>query len=440
MEIEKEIAKLVKENGGRTFYVGGYVRDKLLNIENKDVDIEVHGISEDTLYKILKSLGTPLAYGSSFGVYSLSGYNIDIALPRSEKLIGKKHTDFRIDVDPFIGYKNACKRRDITINTIMMDVLTGEILDYYSGINDLNNKIIRYVDKDSFVEDPLRVLRVAQFAARLQFKVDEDTIDLCKNIDLSYLSRERIEEELRKALLKANKPSIFFDVLNKMNQLSYWFKEVEDLINIKQDPIYHPEGDVYIHTMQVLDRCAKYRDVVSDAYSFMLLGLTHDFGKTITSEEIDGRIHAYNHEIDGIPIVEAFLKRISNRKDVIKYVKNMVTMHMEPNKKANNNSSIKSTNKMFYNCISPKDLIYFSICDSGKTDNLNFLNERYKIYEEIINKPYITGNDLIKAGIKPNEDFHKLLEYATKLRLANVDKDSALKQTLAYYKDIKKSN
>ncbi len=440
MEIEKEIAKLVKENGGRTFYVGGYVRDKLLNIENKDVDIEVHGISEDTLYKILKSLGTPLAYGSSFGVYSLSGHNIDIALPRSEKLIGKKHTDFRIDVDPFIGYKNACKRRDITINALMMDVLTEEILDYYSGINDLNNKIIRYVDKDSFVEDPLRVLRVAQFAARLQFKVDEDTIDLCKNIDLSYLSRERIEEELRKALLKANKPSIFFDILNKMNQLSYWFKEVEDLINIKQDPVYHPEGDVYIHTMQVLDRCAKYRDVVSDAYSFMLLGLTHDFGKTITSEEIDGRIHAYNHEIDGVPLVETFLKRISNRKDVIKYVKNMVTMHMEPNKKANNHSSIKSTNKMFYNCISPKDLIYFSICDSGKTDNLNFLNERYKIYEEIINKPYVTGNDLIKAGIKPNEDFHKLLEYATKLRLANVDKDSALKQTLAYYKDIKKSN
>lgn len=438
MEIEKEIAKLVKENGGRTFYVGGYVRDKLLNIENKDVDIEVHGISEDTLYKILKSLGTPLAYGSSFGVYSLSGHNIDIALPRSEKLIGKKHTDFRIDVDPFIGYKNACKRRDITINALMMDVLTGEILDYYSSINDLNNKIIRYVDKDSFFEDPLRVLRVAQFAARLQFKVDEDTIDLCKNIDLSYLSRERIEEELRKALLKANKPSIFFDVLNKMNQLSYWFKEVEDLINIKQDPIYHPEGDVYIHTMQVLDRCAKYRDVVSDAYSFMLLGLTHDFGKTITSEEIDGRIHAYNHEIDGVPLVETFLKRISNRKDVIKYVKNMVTMHMEPNKKANNHSSIKSTNKMFYNCISPKDLIYFSICDSGKTDNLNFLNERYKIYEEIINKPFVTGNDLIKAGIKPNEDFHKLLEYATKLRLANVDKDSALKQTLAYYKDIKK--
>ncbi len=438
MEIEKEIAKLVKENGGRTFYVGGYVRDKLLNIENKDVDIEVHGISEDTLYKILKSLGTPLAYGSSFGVYSLSGHNIDIALPRSEKLVGKKHTDFRIDVDPFIGYKNACKRRDITINALMMDVLTEEILDYYSGINDLNNKIIRYVDKNSFVEDPLRVLRVAQFAARLQFKVDEDTIDLCKNIDLSYLSRERIEEELRKALLKANKPSIFFDVLNKMNQLSYWFKEVEDLINIKQDPIYHPEGDAYIHTMQVLDRCAKYRDVVSDAYSFMLLGLTHDFGKTITSEEIDGRIHAYNHEIAGVPIVETFLKRISNRKDVIKYVKNMVTMHMEPNKKANNHSSIKSTNKMFYNCISPKDLIYFSICDSGKTDNLNFLNERYKIYEEIINKPYVTGNDLIKAGIKPNEDFHKLLEYATKLRLANVDKDSALKQTLAYYKDIKK--
>lgn len=438
MKIEKEIAKLVKEKGGRTFYVGGYVRDKLLHIENKDVDIEVHGISEDDLYAILESLGKPLAYGNSFGVYSISGYNIDIALPRSEKLIGKKHTDFKIEVDPFIGYKNASKRRDITINALMEDVLSGEILDYYNGVNDLNNKVIRYVDKDTFIEDPLRVLRVSQFAARLDFKVDEDTINLCKTIDLSYLSKERVEEELKKALLKASKPSIFFDVLKDTNQLTYWFKEVEDLIDVKQDPIFHPEGDVYIHTMQVIDRCASYRDKVNDAYSFILLGLTHDFGKTITSEVINGRIHAYNHEIEGLPLVETFLKRITNRKDVIKYVTNMVSMHVEPHKKAKDKSSVKSTNKMFYNAINPKELVYFSLCDNGNDNNLDFLNERYKIYEETISKPYVTGEDLIKAGIPQGKELGDLLEYSTKLRLANVDKEAALKQTLAYFRSLKK--
>ena len=226
MEIEKQIAKLVQQKGGRTFYVGGYVRDKLLNIENKDVDIEVHGITPNDLYDILKQIGTPLSYGNSFGVYSLKGHDIDIALPRSEKCIGNKHTDFKIDVDPFIGYKKACKRRDITINALMQDVLTDEILDYYHGLDDLKNKVIRYVDKDTFVEDPLRVLRVAQFASRLEFVVDKETIELCKSIDLAYLSKERVEEELRKALLKANKPSIFFDVLKDIFRYLNCFKSI----------------------------------------------------------------------------------------------------------------------------------------------------------------------------------------------------------------------
>ena len=437
MEIEKQIAKLVQQKGGRTFYVGGYVRDKLLNIENKDVDIEVHGITPNDLYDILKQIGTPLSYGNSFGVYSLKGHDIDIALPRSEKCIGNKHTDFKIDVDPFIGYKKACKRRDITINALMQDVLTDEILDYYHGLDDLKNKVIRYVDKDTFVEDPLRVLRVAQFASRLEFVVDKETIELCKSIDLAYLSKERVEEELRKAILKANKPSIFFDVLKDMNQLSYWFKEVEDLIGVKQDPIYHPEGDVYIHTMQVIDRCASYREKC-DSYPFMLLGLTHDFGKVVASALVKGRIHAYNHENEGISLVETFLKRICNRKEVIKYVTNMVKNHMLPNKYAKDNSSIKKTNRMFYDAYNPQDLIYFSLCDNGNTSNLEYLTSRYEIYKETISKPYVQGQDLIEAGIKPGIEFNELLDYATKLRLSNINKEAALKQVLAYYRQLKK--
>ena len=438
--IEKQIAQLVKEKGGRTFYVGGYVRDKLLNIENKDVDIEIHGINEEQLQDILKQVGDPISYGKSFGVYSLKGHNIDIALPRSEKAIGKGHKDFKIDVDPFIGYKRAARRRDITINALMQDVLTDEILDYYNGLNDIKNKIIKQVDSNTFIEDPLRVLRVAQFASRFNFTVAQETIELCKTIDLTYLTKERVEEELKKCLLKGKKPSIFFDTLNKMNQLDYWFKEIKELIGLKQDPIYHPEGDVYIHTMQVIDRAVKYRDKCK-SYEFMLLCLTHDFGKIICSENINGRIHAYEHEIKGVPIVEELIKRITNRKEVITYLKNMVPLHMLPNKCASDNSRIKKTNKMFYYSIEPKDLIYFSYCDRGNEDNSKYLNERYEEYKSMMLKPYVTGSDLIKAGIKQDKNFHELIEYATKLRLAQVDKDDALKQVVAYYnKEFKKMN
>ena len=438
--IEKQIAQLVKEKGGRTFYVGGYVRDKLLNIENKDVDIEIHGINEEQLQDILKQVGDPISYGKSFGVYSLKGYDIDIALPRSEKAIGKGHKDFKIDVDPFIGYKQAARRRDITINALMQDVLTDEILDYYNGLDDLKNKIIRQVDSSTFIEDPLRVLRVAQFASRFEFEVAQETIELCKTIDLGFLSKERVEEELRKCLLKGKKPSIFFDTLNKMNQLDYWFKEIKDLISIKQDPIYHPEGDVYIHTMQVIDRAVKYRNKCK-SYEFMLLCLTHDFGKIICSENINGRIHAYEHEVKGMPIIDNFIKRITNRKEVITYLKNMVPLHMLPNKCASDNSRIKKTNKMFYCAIEPTDLIYFSYCDKGDEDNSLYLNQRYEEYKSMIIKPYVTGNDLIKAGIRQDKNFHELIEYATKLRLAEVNKDDALKQVLAYYnKEFKKMN
>ena len=428
-KIEKVIAEKVKQEGGRTFYVGGYVRDKLLGIDNKDVDIEVHGIEADKLYSILETIEKPLTYGNSFGIYSLKGHNIDIALPRSEKCIGNKHTDFRIDVDPFIGYKKAAKRRDITINALMQDVLTGEILDYYHGLDDLKNKIIRHVDDESFIEDPLRVLRIAQFASRFKFTVANETISLCKSMDLTTLSRERVEEELRKALLKGKKPSIFFDVLKEMDQLDYWFKEIKELENILQDPIYHPEGNVYIHTMQVIDRGIMY----NPSFEFMLLCLTHDFGKITTSELVNGRIHAYGHETEGLPIIETFIKRITNKKDIIKYLKNMVPLHMAPNKYAADKSAIKKTNKMFYDAYNELDLINFSYCDRGHEDNKEFLMERYDHYLEMMKKPYVSGDDLIELGYEPNAKFSKLIAYATKLRMAEVDKDSALKQIKSYY-------
>lgn len=432
--LSKEIAQAVKENGGRTFYVGGFVRDKLLGIDNKDVDIEVHGVEHDRLYEIISQFGEVKTFGDSFGIFSLKYHNIDIAMPRSEKATGRGHRDFAIYVDPFIGYDKAARRRDFTINAMMEDVLSGEILDYYGGRSDLENRIIRHVDKDSFVEDPLRVLRAAQFASRFGFEVAEETIELCRQIDLTALSKERVEEELKKALLKSEQPSLFFAILSKMEQLSYWFKEIEELKGVVQDPSFHPEGDVYIHTMEVIDRAAMYREETEKPYFFMLSALCHDLGKITTTAFINGRIHAYDHEEEGVKIAEEFIRRLSTNKSQLAYVKNMVRLHMQPNTMTNDRSRIKKTNKMFDQALYPVDLIYLALADRGVgiEETKAFLFERYDIYKELMERPYVGGRDLINAGINPGDGFKAYLAYAHKLRLAGVEKETALKQTIEY--------
>lgn len=439
-----QIAEEVNKAGGTAYYVGGCVRDKLLGRTSNDIDIEVHGLTEDELEAALSGLGDTLSFGRSFGVHTLKGTNIDIALPRSEYSTGDGHRDFEIMVDPFIGPETASRRRDFTINALMEDVLTGEILDFHGGLSDLDAGIIRHIDNDSFVEDPLRVLRACDFAARLGFEIADETRELCRGIDISTLSRERVEEELRKALLFSEKPSVFFEELRKMNHLSVWFSEIEKLIGIPQDPIFHPEGDVWVHTMEVIDRAAGFRDKVSDPFAFMLLALTHDLGKITATEFIKGRYHAYGHEVQGLPIVEEFLNRVIGRKDIKKYVKNMMPLHMRPNVAAYVKSSEKSTSKMFDEAIAPADLIYFAMSDKPVVSggepyegDPGFLWERLKIFDSVMKKPYVSGEDLIKAGYEPGEKFGKLLEYAHKLRLAGVDKDSAMKQIAGYARTLK---
>ena len=445
-ETAERIAEYVREAGGRTFYVGGFVRDRLLGIENKDVDIEVHGLQPDALYEILERAGHPLSYGKSFGVFALKGEDIDIAMPRRERAVGSGHRDFEVDVDPFIGTREAARRRDFTVNSMMEDVLTGEIIDHFGGRRDLDEGVIRHIDPGTFIEDPLRVLRGAQFAARFGFAVAPDTIELCRGIDLSALSRERVEEELKKALLKAGRPSIFFEVLRDMDQLDIWFPELKQTIGLEQDPVFHPEGDVWTHTMEVIDRAAAFRDRVSEPYRFMLLALTHDLGKIVTTEEKNGRIHAYEHETKGMPLVEAFTDRLTNEKEIKEYVSNMVPLHMRPNVAAYSKPVLKSTNRLFDAAIAPADLIWFAEADKpvfSGTDAFSgdreFLLERLRAYEETMAKPYVTGRDLIEAGLEPGEDFGEILAYAHKLRLAGIEKESALKQALTYARKMRKN-
>ena len=443
-ELAVAIAKAVYACGGVCYYVGGYVRDLLLDSENKDIDMEVHCIEPAALESILSQFGKVLTMGASFGIYNIKGYSLDIAMPRKETACGAGHRDFDVFVDPFIGTQNAAMRRDFTINALMQNVLTGEIVDHFNGRADLNNKVIRHVNDTSFAEDPLRVLRGAQFAARFDFKIANETISLCSRMDLTALSKERIETELKKALLKADKPSVFFKNLRKMNQLGYWFRELENIIGVPQNPQFHSEGDVWNHTMMVLDEAAKYRGNAENPFGFMLAALCHDFGKTVCTQIADDRIRSIGHEKEGLPLIEAFLRRITTETKLINYVLNLCVLHMKPNALAAMNASVKSTNKMFDQAQEPKALVYMAMADNygriipdGITPHEEFLFERLAIYNDIMSKPFVQGKDLIEAGIKPDKKFGEYLEYAHKLRLAGVDKDSTLKQTLAYIKKMK---
>lgn len=438
-DIVYQIASEVKKYGGITYYVGGCVRDHFLGIESKDIDIEVHGIDEDALIVILKELGKPLTYGKSFGIYSLSGHNIEIALPRKEKKIGEGHKDFEIVVDPYIGTKEAALRRDFTINSMMLDAITGELIDNYNGLEDLKNRVIRHIDTKTFIEDPLRVFRACQFAARFNFEIDKETIKLCSSMNVNALSKERIEEELKKALLYSKKPSLFFNYLKEMNKLQYWFKELNDCVGYEQNPRKHPEGDVFEHTMLSLDEAVLYRDVVSNPYNYMVLVLVHDFGKLKTKADTDEGVHFYGHE-NYLTDIETFLNRVISSNDTKKYVLEMVPRHMRGHKIFKDNLSEYESNKWFDGISFPKDLVYFAVADKANhrdPQRLIFLLKRYDIYTKTINESSITGKDLLSLGIKADDNFSYYLKYARSLALQGVKKDEILKMVKEYIKDNK---
>ena len=361
------LASKVKEKGGRAFYVGGYVRDLLLNIPNKDIDIEVHGIAEKDLVAILNEIGEVDYYGRSFGIYALRHEDIEVALPRSEKVLGTGHRDFEISVNPDMGYKNAALRRDFTINALMMDVLSHEILDYFNGTDDLNKGIIRHVNDVSFVEDPLRVYRAAQFASRFGFKIDERTVELCKGIDTFVLSRERIEEELKKALLKAERAEIFFECLKEMNQKDVWFKGVNNL--------------------SCLMKYESNRINADNKYYFMVLLLALD---------------------NGLDFIEAF----SNNRELKAYVKRYYELY-----ELINNRTLFTER---YLKDSFDDFVYILSADEKVKVN-SYLENIDKIKLNLV-----SGDELLRRNIKPGENFGRALIDINRLVIEGMNKEKAI--------------
>lgn len=439
LALSRQLAEGIRMAGGRAFYVGGFVRDGIMGIESKDIDIEVYGLTPDRLRQVLADYGEPYDRGASFGVMGLRHSDIDIAMPRTESRTGVKHTDFDVSVNPFLDPKEAARRRDFTMNALMQDVLTGEILDFYGGQEDLKQHIIRCVHPDTFVEDALRAFRAAQFAARMDARIDEDTRALCAAMDVRDLSVERIFGEMEKALLKAEKPSIYFRELREMDHLKEFFPELQQTVGLQQNPKFHPEGDVFEHTMLVLDVAATLRGRAQEPLFFMLSALMHDIGKVVATEvQEDGRITAYGHEVLGLDMVEKQLRRITNHEKLIKYVLNQTELHMRPNMLFGAQSRKKKTRQLFDLSVSPNDLILLSRADaSGKLDepyreeNEIWLRERLEDYRQRLAQPMVTGQDLIGAGLKPDKNFAAIIQRARMLHFSGLDRKNALRQVLS---------
>lgn len=330
-----ELARLIQAAGGRALLVGGCVRDRLMGCEPKDWDVEVYGVEPASLRGILEGMGRVDAVGEAFTVYKV-GHDLDVSLPRRERKTGRGHRAFVVEGDPDMSVEEAARRRDFTINAILQDPLTGEIIDPYDGRGDIDKKLLRAVSRDTFAEDSLRVLRAAQFAARFEFDIEPGTVELCRSIDLTDLPRERVWGEMEKLLLRSLKPSIGFRWLERFGAFDQLFPELKALVGVPQQKDWHPEGPVDVHSWLVVDRA---RELIDDLpypkrVTVMLAALCHDFGKPATTEFIDGKIRSRGHEEAGVAPTESFLERLNvhtlDGYDVRSQVLALVRDHLKP--------------------------------------------------------------------------------------------------------------
>ena len=334
MSIVHSIATAVHAARGRALIVGGWVRDQLLGLpESSNVDLEVFGLPGDRLRALLEIFGRVEAVGESFQVYKIG--DVDVSLPRRDSKAGRGHRGFVVAGDPDMSIAEAARRRDFTVNAISWDPLTGEYFDPFDGQRDLEQRLLRVVDPETFGDDSLRVLRGVQFAARFSLTLEQSTAALCRKIPLDDLPAERVWGEFEK-LLFATKPSIGFTVAMDLGVIAKLFPELQTLAGCPQEPEWHPEGDVWIHTLQVIDRARTRIDDLQrpQQLAVMLGAVCHDLGKPATTAVIDGRIRSLDHEEQGVAPASAFLDRLNvnafDGYDVRRQVLGITAQHLKP--------------------------------------------------------------------------------------------------------------
>ena len=336
MSTVNSIATAVRDAGGRALIVGGWVRDRLLGLPepaDSNVDLEVFGLPGDRLRALLESFGRVEAVGESFQVYKIG--HIDVSLPRRDSKAGRGHRGFVVTGDPDMSIAEAARRRDFTVNAISRDPLTGEDFDPFDGRRDLERRLLRVVDPLTFGDDSLRVLRGVQLAARFGLTIEASTAALCRRIALDDLPPERVWGEFEK-LLFAPKPSIGFAVAMDLGVIAKLFPELQALAGCPQEPEWHPEGDVWVHNLQVIDRArTRIDDLPRPRQLAVMLGaVCHDLGKPATTKFIDGRIRSLDHEEQGVAPAGAFLDRLNvnafDGYDVRKQVLGITAQHLKP--------------------------------------------------------------------------------------------------------------
>lgn len=331
-------SQLFRDRGGRALLVGGGIRDMIMGKDPKDFDIEVYGLEPDVIEDTVSVLGKVSAVGKAFGILKVAvgdGYDLDISLPRSDSKTGEGHRGFEVSVDPFMSIEDAARRRDFTINSLAYDPLTGEVIDSFSGVEDIKNQILRVTDKQLFKDDPLRVMRGLQFAGRFGFTVEQESFEIMAQMvpQLEELPKERLNEEWKKLLLKSEKPSIGLALGMELGLFHQLHPEFVRLLNTPQDPRWHPEGDAWTHTLMAVDQAAKIvrseRLDNESAFTIMLATLCHDLGKAeSTIQDENGAVTAYGHDAAGVEPAQKFLSTIGVDNDTTAKVLKLVDNHM----------------------------------------------------------------------------------------------------------------
>lgn len=435
-----EISRSIAKAGGRAMLVGGCVRDELMGIEPKDWDLEVYSVRPEKLREILDSFGEVNVVGEAFTVYKL-GNDLDISLPRRERKVGRGHRGFVVEGDPDMSFEEACSRRDLTVNAILKDPLTDEIVDPFRGREDIGRSLLRHVSANTFAEDSLRVLRAAQFAARFEFDIAKETVEICKRIDVTDLPRERIWGELEKMLLKAKRPSIGLRWLYDLGVIDQLFPELAALVGVPQEPDWHPEGDVDVHTLMVVDEARKLIDDLDypRQVAVMLGAVAHDLGKPLTTEFVDGRIRSRGHDEAGVEATLTLLDRLGiftlHGFDVREQIVQLVRYHLKPGEfyKAESKNPVgDGAFRRLARKVEP-DLLY----RVAKADSLGrnpewlpkekwfdsaaqeWFIERVRSLkiEKTAPEPILKGRHLIELGMEPSPRFKAILDAVYEMQL-----------------------
>ena len=424
-----EIALAIRRAGGRAMLAGGCVRDGLLGIPVKDYDLEVYGLDHDRLLRALTPVCDVDAVGMSFGVLKVRHFDIDIAFPRRENKTGSGHKGFMVEFDPQMDFFSASARRDFTVNAIMQDALTGEIIDPHNGRKDLQEKRLRHVSA-AFAEDPLRVLRGMQFIGRFGLVPDKSTVGLCTGLSQHELARERIAQEWEKLLLYGRYMVAALNFLRECRWVDF-YPELAALIGCPQNPLWHPEGDVWDHTLLVTQAAAAMRGKQPDALTFMLAALCHDFGKALcTVKEADGRITSRGHDTLTVP-AERFISSIWQSPALISGVIPLIAHHMHPWQLADGNASDRAYRKLALQVKRPDLLADLAEADvrgiaMSETERISRL-EKVDIFRDRCRQlaiadrapePLVMGRHLVARGLPPGPGFKDILNSCFEAQLA----------------------